>query len=488
MIQGIEREGLRINLDGKSSKRKHPTSYGSKLTHPYITTDYSENLLEFITSPHKNVVELYNELLNIHKFAYEKNPDELIWPCSMPSILPAKDEDIDVADYGNSNIGMLKKVYRIGLGHRYGKKMQSIAGIHFNFSFDEAFWRKYQEYVKSNDLQQAKDEAYFSLIRNYKRYQWTLTYLFGASPVVHKSFLIDRDHKLSKLNDADYKSKNSTSLRMGGLGYTSSAQDEIKVCYNSVKTYIETLEASRRKSIKEYEEIGLKDQEHKHLQLNTNLLQIDNEFYSTVRPKRTAQSGESALQALHRGGVEYIEVRIMDVNPFDKLGISIEQIKFLQVFLFTCFTMDSKKFDLNDYNKSLKDLDEVVHNGQNLNSTLRKKLDDLFVAMRDNLKFFSSDYRQIIDNEYKKINDVDLLFSKKVMKLSKNSFIESMLDISKKYKEECKNVQLEDYMDLERISERSFKDLELLEKADDIDFDTFLKNYFEQIKIKEVDA
>lgn len=483
MSQGIERECLRVDQDGKTSKLFHPKELGHKLKNSYITTDYSENLLEFITAPHDCVEDLYDELLKIHQFVLLKNPNELIWPCSMPAILPDKDSDIPVADYGTSNVGLLKKAYRVGLGNRYGKKMQSIAGIHFNFSLSDKFWDIYRKNFELDSLQEAKNIGYFSMIRNYKRYQWILSYLFGASPCVDKSFLIGRDHKLDKLNESTYFLKDSTSLRMGGLGYTSNLQDEISICYNEIDTYIKTLESARLKSIPAYEKIGLKSQGD-YLQLNTNLLQIDNEFYSTVRPKRTARSRESALQALHSNGVEYIEVRILDVNPYDELGFSVDQMKFVQMFLTTCLFMDSPKFDANTYQDAVNDLREVVTNGQKLNVDLKNKALNFFDELKSNLSLFEDDYATIYESELKKVHDPSLLPSAKVLKESMDGYSNYMLKLAKLNKEKTLALKSKSRVDLDKVVAESFKDEDLEREMDKRNFDEFLAFYFESIRIK----
>lgn len=484
MAQGVERECLRVHADARASTKFHPKELGHKLKNSFITTDYSENLLEFITTPHKSVEDVYDELLQIHQFVLEKNPDELIWPSSMPSVLPESDDDIAVADYGKSNVGLLKKIYRVGLGNRYGKKMQSIAGIHFNFSLDDDFWLNYQKHNNLESLQKAKDVGYFAMIRNYKRYQWVLTYLFGASPCVDESFLKGRDHSLTKLTADTFYKESSTSLRMGGLGYTSQLQDKIEVCYNTLETYVDVLESVRQEKVPSYAKIGLK-RDNEYLQLNTNLLQIDNEFYSTIRPKRTAESRESAVQALHRGGVDYIEVRILDVNPFDKLGFSVEQMKFIQVFLMTCIFEESPEFTKETYEESLEELSEVVTNGQSLRADLKEKLIGFFEKMKNNLDLFPKEYMDILNKEFLKVEDQSMLPSVQILDLVRqsHSFAKSMLDIASKNKIETLNARSKSLLDLEQIAARSFEEEKETLANDSRSFDEFLNYYFESIKI-----
>ncbi|MCT4641971.1 MAG: glutamate--cysteine ligase [Bacteriovoracaceae bacterium] len=481
IFQGIERECLRVSEDGKISKNFHQEALGAKLTHEYITTDYAEALLEFITKVHNKTEDLYNELLEIHKNTYENIGDEFLWPFSMPCILPEDQNDIAVADYGSSHIGNLKKVYRIGLGHRYGRRMQSIAGVHYNFSLSDLFWKKYQDENEIESLQKAKEVGYFHIIRNYKRYQWVLSYLFGASPCVDKSFLVENNrHSLEQNTSNTYVNKQATSLRMGGLGYTSSEQDKIVVCYNTLKTYIETLEKARLESISKYEKIGLQSKDGSFKQLNSNLLQIDNEFYSTIRPKAVAKSGQSALMALNENGIEYIEIRILDVNPFDPVGISSHQIKFLHLFLTTMLFLDSPFFELSDFNMAKEELDQVVKHG--LNRPLKEKLNILYKSMEENLTLFSEQYAL----SYYKIKNAHWTFSEKVVQqLSENDFIEFGIKLGLLHKRKILNSNIIKKIDFEFHRTESIRKLRQIESHTEGNFFDFLTHYFENIKIQE---
>jgi len=339
ICRGVEKEGLRIMSDARIAQTPHPKKLGATLTHPSITTDYSESLLEFITPKHEGVEQTIDFLSSLHCFTQSNISDELIWPASMPCKLDG-DESIPIADYGSSNVGTLKHVYRQGLGIRYGRIMQSIAGIHYNFSLPDAFWSDYQKKLSENSgevlsLQDFKSEHYFSLIRNFRRYSWLLHYLFGASPVLDKSFLDGREHKLQKFSDHTYGLPYATSLRMSDLGYQNSAQEELHVSYASLDDYVTTLAEAMKQTYAPYEKMGVKKDNAYH-QLNTNVLQIENEYYSDIRPKRVTRSGEKPIAALRERGVEYIEVRILDINPFLAEGLDAEQIRFMDVFLLYC--------------------------------------------------------------------------------------------------------------------------------------------------------
>ena len=330
IVRGIEKESLRVESSGQLAKTPHPDALGSALTHPSITTDYSEALLEFITAPSTSIDQVLRELEEIHRYTYQHINDELLWASSMPCQL-GEDSSIPVGQYGSSNIGRMKTVYRLGLGHRYGRQMQTIAGIHYNFSVPDSLWQQLQtDEGNQQSLQDYKTDGYFALIRNFRRYFWLLLYLMGAAPAVCKSFVRNRQHDLVAFGDDSHSLHKpfATSLRMGNLGYQSDAQSSLVVCYNDMDQYNRTLKGALETPFKAYEEIGLKDDQGNYRQLTTNLLQIENEFYSPIRPKRTAASGETPLEALQRKGVEYIEVRCIDVSPLAPCGIDRQSIRF----------------------------------------------------------------------------------------------------------------------------------------------------------------
>ena len=316
--RGLEKESLRAQPDGKLALTPHPQALGSTLTHPHITTDFSESQPELVTGVHARVEDCLNELALIHRVVYQelaRQGDEMLWVSSMPCGLPT-DETIPIGLYGTSNIGRAKSVYRMGLGHRYGRRMQTISGIHYNWS-----------------LPGLSSEQYFGLIRNFRRHAFLLLYLFGASPAVCGSFVEGREHGLQPLGKGAMYLPHATSLRMGRLGYQSDAQATLAVSYNSLEGYVASLHEALTVPYPPYEAIGIRNLGGDYNQLATTLLQIENEFYSTIRPKRLTRRGERPLHALRERGVEYVEVRLMDLNPFIDIGIDEATIRFLDVFL-----------------------------------------------------------------------------------------------------------------------------------------------------------
>jgi glutamate--cysteine ligase len=332
--RGVEKESLRVAPDGSLSKRPHPRALGSPLTHPAITTDFSEAQLELITGVHDSAEKCLQELTRVHQFVYANIGDELLWPSSMPCIV-GEDADIPVGQYGTSNIGRTKTVYRRGLGLRYGRLMQTISGIHYNFSLPQTLWQ-----TLGITGQDQKTAAYFGLIRNFRRWSWLLIYLFGASPAVCRSFTRNMQHNLVPFDEGSEHLPYATSLRMGPLGYQSNAQSALHISYNSLDEYTNSMVSALTQIYPAYAALGtIKDGEHQ--QLNTSVLQIENEFYGTIRPKRRTHSGERPVAALRERGVEYVEVRCLDLNPFLAVGIDAPLMNFLDTFLLLCLLADS---------------------------------------------------------------------------------------------------------------------------------------------------
>ena len=352
--RGIEKESLRVTPAGDLAHSAHPRALGSPLLHPHITTDFSEAQLELITGVHASAAAALAELADIHRFVYANIGDEMLWTASMPCRLGAE-RDIPIARFGTSNAGRSKTIYRIGLSHRYGRRMQAISGIHYNFSVPETLWPAIAASRGERAERDFVTRAYFGLIRNFRRYSWLLIYLFGASPAACRSF-VQGASGLERLGEDSLYLPHATSLRMGRLGYQSEAQATLHISYNSLAEYAATMRTALTTPHPAYEAIGLKatgaDEEDEYRQLCTALLQIENEFYGTVRPKRRVRSGERPLDALRERGVEYVEVRCMDLDPLLPLGIDATACRFLDVFLLVCL-LDASPPDSHSESETL---------------------------------------------------------------------------------------------------------------------------------------
>ena len=343
--RGVEKESLRVGPSGRIAATPHPRALGAALTHPWIPTDYSEALLEFVTPPQSSCWETLQFLCDVHQFVYPRLPDdELLWATSMPCAVGG-DASIPVARFGSSNVGRMKHIYRLGLGYRYGRVMHTIAGVHFNYSLPDRFWRAFREIEGwSGGEREFRDRMYFGLLRSYRRFGWIVLYLFGASPALCKSFLGGRDPGLPEFDQGTCYGPHATSLRMSDLGYRNTSQAGIHLSMNALDEYIEGLEEAIRAPWPPYEKIGVAPN-GEWRQLSTSALQIENEYYGFIRPKQPILGGERPTVALRRAGVAYMEVRALDVSPYDPAGVSQNELRFLEAFLVFCMLNDSPPMD-----------------------------------------------------------------------------------------------------------------------------------------------
>lgn len=499
--RGIEKESLRITPDGKLAQTAHPKSLGSALTHGWITTDYSEALLEFITPVSTSIDESLETLEDIHSFVQQNLDNEILWAASMPCIVTG-DDSIPVAEYGSSNVARMKKVYRYGLGNRYGRLMQAISGIHYNFSMPQSYWQHAWEQAGSpGELADYISARYLGLIRNFRRFSWLLIYLYGASPAVCASFLRGREnHGLVPFDEAG-KSLHlpyGTALRMGGLGYNSEAQKGLNVCYNTLENYVQTLSSAIKQPHPAYADIPY-GQNGQYQQLNDSLLQIENEFYSPIRPKRVANSGEIPLGALTRAGIEYIEVRCVDVSPFTPVGLDAEQIRFMDTFLLYCLLEESPPCDDAEQARQASNFEAAVTEGRKpgllLNRdghsvTLTQWATALLGAMGPIAGLLdeahdSVHYTQAVASQQEKVDDSSLTPSARVLQEMRDKelpFFRLAMHYSKQWAAhfEQRSMTPEAQAKFADEVEKSLQAQTAIEQADTLTFEQYLENFYSQ--------
>lgn len=368
--RGVEKESLRVTPEGYIAQTPHPSSLGSALAHPYITTDYSEALMEFITPPVSSPEQVIDWLYDLHAFTYQHIGNEMLWPSSMPCTL-SPEKDIPIANYGTSAIGQMKHIYREGLAYRYGKAMQIIAGIHFNFSFSDGFWQQYQTLLDDHQsLRDFKDQQYFNMMRNFLRYAWFIVLLFGASPAICRSFLkTPAPDALQTMSENTLFAPQGTSLRMSDLGYQNRKQSSFSVSYNHLQEYINDIQRAVDTLEPDYVKFG-SVLDGKNTQLTPNILQIEAEYYSPIRAKCVPHPNERPTHALQKRGVEYIEVRVIDLDPFEPVGINPMQIRFLESFLLMCLLEPSAPFTEQNKQENKANLLAVAYNGRNYNTLI----------------------------------------------------------------------------------------------------------------------
>ncbi|MCW3149308.1 glutamate--cysteine ligase [Stutzerimonas stutzeri] len=495
-LHGIERECLRVDANGQLAHTTHPRALGSALTHPQITTDYSEALLEFITGTAADPAQTLAELEAIHRFTYTKLDGEYLWSPSMPCPLP-DEADIPIAEYGSSNIGRLKHVYRQGLALRYGKTMQCIAGIHYNFSLPEALWPLLQQAEGDHSARQDYQSArYIGLIRNFRRYSWLLMYLFGASPALDAGFLRGRAQGLEQLDTDTLYLPYATSLRMSDLGYQNNAQAGLTPCYDDLPSYTESLYRAVSTPYGPYEAMGIKDAAGNWQQLNTNVLQIENEYYSNIRPKRVTATGERPLQALRARGIQYIEVRCLDINPYLPLGIDLEEARFLDAFLLFCALKNSPCLIEGECGAATDNFLKVVKEGRRPGLELRRSgrsipLVDWAASLLEEIGTVADlldrahdgqQHAQAIAAQQAKVADSRLTPSARVLdelQRTGESFRQFAMRQTLNHAEHFRGQPLpaETVAAFETAARQSLEQQAAMEAADTLDFDSFVAEY-----------
>ena len=494
-LHGIERECLRMNSAGQISRKSHPVALGSKLTHPFITTDFAECQLELVTNPSTNVKCTLLELQNITNFTYKNITNELLWPFSAPCWLPDV-EEIPVAQYGVSNSGRYKTLYRQGLKVRYKNKMQMLSGIHYNFSFSEELWDVlFLKFGKNQERIEFKNKAYFAILRNFNRYHWLLIYLFGASPVLDKSYFEDKSNELIGFDkDNDY-GKYATSLRMSKIGYSNDACCKYRISLNDLDSFISDLRTATQTQCPEFMKLGLKKDGH-YIQINENILQIENEYYASMRPRQLSQSPEENLSdALKNRGVGYLEIRSSDVDPFSPVGMNDEQLQFIQLFLFYCLFKESPDIICNEQTEINENRDRVASQGRSTKCMLKNNnqsisLDEWGKQLLDNMNVVAAlldretentSNMHLLEKQKQKLHDKSLTPSAILLKKMKDSgknYLEFGLSLAKQYRDFFINTKLDKKTEHEFniLAKKSLLDQKQLENTNRISFEKYLLN------------
>jgi glutamate--cysteine ligase len=494
--KGVEKESLRVSVDGEIIHTRHPEALGAPLTNEHITTDFSESLIELVTPPFGESWELLQYLCDIHQFVYRHLNDELLWATSMPCAING-DASIPLAQFGSSNVGRMKTIYRHGLGVRYGRIMQAISGVHFNYSFGSKLWGVLEEVNRSKLAgQDFISEQYFGVLRNYRRYGWLILYLFGTSPAVSKSFFAGRETALAAFDGDTFYEPYGTSLRMSDIGYRNKNQSTLSVSLNSLDEYVRDLSRAISTPYPPYEKIGVKV-DGVYQQLNANILQIENEYYSFIRPKRIASSGERPTKALHRAGVEYVEVRALDVSAFDPVGVNQNKLRFLEAFLALCLLRESAPISRGEQEALDANHLRVARRGREPNLKLDRKGRDfpmidwareLLDSMQGLCEMLdhgeaSRLYCAALDQQRAKIDDVERTPSARLlaeMRQTGESFFQLALRMSKLHKDYFLGLYPPNESRLAEFAaaaEESHAAQRAVEAADNTDFDTYLARY-----------
>ena len=487
ILRGIERESLRVTQEGNISQNNHPKNLGSPLTSKDITTDFAEALVELITPTFESAEELFEHLNLLHKFLYSEMGEEILWNFSMPCAFQSEQE-IKIAEYGTTNSGMLKHIYRKGLRLRYGSIMQSVSGIHYNFSISNQSWNP----LSKNPTQDFINNKYLGAIRNIKRNFWFLLERLGASPIAHESYLFNREHSLEEHLEDDLFLPNATSLRMSEVGYQSSIQNELKISYNNLDEFIDAIIKGIKTPVQDFQDMGLFDGNGIPQQISTGILQIENELYDIVRPKRSGPSGSRPATLLKEQGIEYLELRGIDINPFIPEGIDENKIKLLDVYIMHALISDSPEVSDTEIEEIRANQKAMVESGRSKDIKLKRggvdiPLLELKTVLHDELKQVASamdeycpGYSNAVDSEM----NIDILPSERIMNEIKSqniSFQEYGLSQSKKIANNLRSTNSNDFSELKHNVEVSLKDLKNLQENAGTDINKYVELYNSKI-------
>ncbi|KAA0449429.1 MAG: glutamate--cysteine ligase [Candidatus Thioglobus sp.] len=494
-LMGLEREGLRVSRKGGISQAPHPKVFGCALTHPNITTDFSESLIELVTPPTGSAKEMLAFLAKTQQYLYYHLPkDQSFWTASMPCVIRGETY-IPIAQYGKSNRGQMKTAYRRGLANRYGSTMQTIAGIHFNYSFAPDFFKQYHQLqANSATLRDFTDQSYMQLTRNVVRYGWLMPYLFGASSAVCKSFLKGyRAHSLVEFNSSTLYEPYATSLRMGDIGYQNLREDEfgVKANYNSLHHYIHSLNSGMQTPCAEYAQIGSKKQ-GQYQQLNTNVLQIENEYYASVRPKPNINSSKKPLVALAEDGINYIELRSLDINPHLPLGIDEQQTEFLEAFLLFCLLEESPAISSREQFEIDRNDQLVAHKGRQpelnlIHQEQQVLLQDLGNTIMDKIllcaELLGAGKQAAVKEIGARITHSQRTPSAIIlqqMQANKQGFFDYTDALSKQHQKDfmAQKIDKAHFAYLDQQAKKSCQQQFAIEQADNMSFDEYLADYF----------
>ena len=471
--RGIEKESLRVNKEGFISAQSHPKGLGSSFTNPSITTDFAEALIEIVTPVYTDINQLYKKLESLHVFINKNlENNETLWPYSMPPKIKTESE-INIATYGDTNMGKLKHIYRKGLAIRYGKTMQCVSGIHYNFSLSDESLKKFLGISNQED----KSKAYLGLIRNFKRLFWFVLLEFGNSAVVDKTFVSRRNNDLEELNSSDLFQKDATSLRMSDIGYQSQAQKNLDFKYNDLASFLDELKTGIIMPHPEFQKLGLQDEKGEYQQISDGILQIENELYDCIRPKRAGKSGQRPYQLLKDQGIQYVEVRGIDLNPSSLLGITEDQIRVLDMLLIYCIVNDSP--EMTDEEKLIIEKTDIttIKYGREGSSKINYRNSEVPISQArdhlvENLLLLAN---EMDDQEY--ANAIHSLKIKNNVFNQNKSFHETGLDLAKNNSIKLNSLSNIDLDVCKKEASDSLIEFDRINKQTEVSFEEFINSY-----------
>lgn len=442
---GLEKENLRVDKEGHLAMTPHPAIFGDKKKNPYITVDFSESQVEMITPSFKKVKDTYYFMENLHDIVTENLSEEYLWPQSLPPVIP-EEEKIPVAQFEQDK---KSEEYRDNLAKKYGKYLQLLSGIHYNFSFDSDFIKEFHERMNTGEsYKEFKNNLYMKVARNYMKHSWLLVYLLGASGVVHKSYNPSCIARLQNFDEDLYYFENGVSFRNSICGYRN--KKELYVSHNSLEEYIGDL--------KKY--------------ISDGTIQGAREYYSSLRLK--SKNASDLLGSLEKDGIEYLEVRSIDLNPFSRIGIELKDMEFIHLFLMHMLLKGECSFTKEDYLSAKENEKMLATHGMDKEFTLtgvcggKFKVKDLVIAIFEEMKtnfkelgIYDEDMEKVFDFQLEKVNNVEKLYLNRLLKVVKEEgYINFHLNVAKKSLEYTKmnSFSLKNYEDMELSTQILIRD------------------------------
>lgn len=497
LFHGVEKENVRVDKTGHIARTPHPKAFGPALTNPWITLDFAETLIEFVTPPCSDFDLSFDQLRQVNQYVSQKIGREMLWPNSMPCAI--KDPNhIDLANFGRSNKAWMKHIYRRGLCYRYGRIMQMIAGIHYNMSFPHSFWESWQaKRADKQPLPQFIDQQYFKIIRNFFRYSWVLPYLFGASPVCANSSVIQAVDYIKPFDNASMVGPYATCLRLSDLGYQNKGQDLLNINYDNIERYAHSIRSATERTYPEFEAIGIKDEQGLYKQLNVALLQIENEYYIPIRPKQPIQSGERPTRALLNRGVDYLEIRLLDLDPFQPYGMHPTTGRFMDLFLMYCLLRPDAALKRDEFKRQRQNLKRVATHGRDpylkINSDsgqryFKDMAEAMLVAMQPlavALDRYQQDnvYQNAWQHQYQKLHNPELIPSQQIvdqMEFKRQGFTEFNLNLAQQHKKFLNQTTPNLTPFFNNIKQNAWRQFQRIESQPQQSFEECLRQYFSQ--------
>ena len=434
---GIEWESLRAKSDGKLSLTPHPAIFGDKLTNPVVTTDFSESQIEIITPTFNTIDEAFDTFSLISDLVNASLPeDEYLWFQSIPCILPYWDQ-IPIAQY--TEAGEDSQKYREDLAKKYGVKKQMISGVHFNFSFTDSFLKKLY-FLEDTDIsfKDFKNEVYLKIARNYLRYCWLIIYLTGCSIGSHKTFSKECIHLMDAKDEyGSYYSTKGPSFRNASCGYKNLV--ELYPSYDSVEEFTDDV----------------------NFFIDKGDLSEAKELYTQVRLK--PKNPKDLLNSLNDDGIEYIEIRTLDINPFYKCGLVKHDMKFLHLFLIYMLIKDESDYKLwqrdakiNEENvaeRAYVDSMRLIKDGEEV--TLKSWASDIINEMFGMCEVLGINEGQTLNLMLNRIANPDFTYGKRLLELiKKEGYINTHVKLSKNNK----NVSVDNLNNFNFINRKEFNE------------------------------